>query len=460
MSGFAGVGSARDDGEKPGKGNRGNSGRKGNRALCADGAELPATEISLPDEVTPVSELPPLDDVPHVFEIGDGERVETPGKWRKRRPQLKDLFRQYTYGYAPPAPERTFDVELASDPVLDGAATLKRVTIRFPELPDDAPAIRLDVFVPREKRSPSPVIFGLNMFGNHVVADVESLAYPAPARQGGDSFFPRGALADYWQVKTTVERGYAFATASTSDFDADGLEMDLTRHVWQHRGDAPDAIRGGALADWAWGISRCVDFLTEDCDIRQNEIAAFGHSRAGKATLLAGATDERIGLTIPHQSGTAGVALNRHGPTAASGETVGDIAETFPNWFTEYYPKFASQVERFPVDQHHLVGLVAPRAILATESSPAADTWTNPEGSLESIRLASDVWELRGNRSIDRDDVYQEGGSIPDDVPPVLHYRRDVGHTMTPEYWEVIYDFADQHLRHGNRSSGGPPHGR
>lgn len=197
-----------------------------------------------------------------------------------------------------------------------------------------------------------------------------------------------------------------------------------------------------------------MDYLVEDCDVRTFEIAAFGHSRAGKATLLAGATDERISLTIPHQSGTGGVALNRHEPTSSTGETVENIATTFPEWFNDYYPMFATDVSRFPIDQHHLVGLVAPRTLLATESTPEQDEWTNPDAARRSIRLASDVWELLGEESISRDDVAQEGGSIPDDAPPVFHHRRDVGHRMTSGYWEAIYDFADQHLRRDSSSQG------
>lgn len=419
-------------------------------AVCADGVELPATELTLPEDVTPVSELNPQPFLPPVLGVGGDEHVDSPETWREqRRPRLKGLFRQYIYGYAPPAPRRTFDVELESNPVFDGAATLKRVTIRFPELPDEAPTIRLDVFVPTETEGQSPVIFGLNSFGNHVVADVPSLAYPLPVRQSGDTdglFADRGGLTDYWQVSETIDRGYAFATASISDFHSSSFGMGPMNYLWQHRGESPGALRNGALAAWAWGISRCVDYLIEDCEIRDDGIAAFGHSRAGKATLLAGATDERISLTIPHQSGTAGVALNRHEPTRSSGETVEDIAITFPDWFSEYYPMFATAVDRFPMDQHHLVGLVAPRAILATESAPRSDYWTNPDASLLSIQLASKVWELLEDISISRRDVYQQGGSIPDNAPPVMHYRRDVGHTMTLEYWEAIYEFADQHL--------------
>ena len=422
----------------------------GDRALCADGAEAAATEISIPEEVPAVSDLTPRSDVPDVFEIGDSERIESADAWREqRRPRLTARFRQYVYGYAPPAPKRTFDVELESEPVFGGAATLKRIAIRFPELPDEAPEVRLALFVPTETEAPHPVIFGLNMAGNHAVADGPALSFPAGFRESDradEVAVERGDRTDFWQVRETIDRGYAFATACTWDFHPDSPELGLTKHLWESHGEYPRALRGRAIASWAWGISRCVDYLLEDCEIRDGAIAAFGHSRAGKATLLAGATDERISLVIPHQSGTGGVALNRHEPTSATGETVENIVSAFPYWFNGYYPMFAPDVDRFPMDQHHLVALVAPRPILATESTPEADSWTNPDAARLSIQLASDVWELLEDRSLSDDEVAQEGGAVPDDAPPIMHYRLDVEHTMTSAYWEAIYDFADQHL--------------
>ncbi|NGM71110.1 acetylxylan esterase [Natronolimnobius sp. AArcel1] len=429
--------------------------RDDDQIQSGDGVELPGTEFAIPDDVTPVSERTPQADPPHVLEIGDGKRVESATAWREqRRPRLKALLRQYVYGYAPPAPRRRFDVDEVHESVFAGAATLKRIAIRFPDLPEEAPAIRLALFVPTTTETPSPVMFGLNMAGNHTVADIPALSVPAWAREretAAEHLLERGERADYWQVRETIDRGYAFATACTWDIHPDTPEMGLTKYCWQHHGDVPGALRGGALAAWAWGISRCVEYLLEDPDIRDDAIAAFGHSRAGKATLLAGALDERIALVVPHQSGTAGVALSRHEATASSGETVEQIVTAFPHWFNGYYPMFATDVGRFPIDQHHLVALVAPRAILATESTPEADAWTNPDAARLSIQLASDAWELLEDRSLSDGELSQEGGSIPDDAPPILHYRRDVEHTMTPDYWEAVYDFADQHLEHGSR---------
>ena len=54
----------------------------------------------------------------------------------------------------------------------------------------------------------------------------------------------------------------------------------------------------GTIAAWAWGFQRCVDYLMTDRDIDTNRIAIVGHSRNGKAALLAAAFDERVAMAI------------------------------------------------------------------------------------------------------------------------------------------------------------------
>src|SRR2546423_8240418 len=115
-----------------------------------------------------------------------------------------------------------------------------------------------------------------------------------------------------------------------------------------------------AIAAWAWGISRVIDYLLTLKEIDREKIAVVGHSRNGKATLLAAALDERIALAIPLQAGCGGTAPSR----GKVGESVKQINDHFPHWFDGAFKGFNTMPDRLPFDQHCLVALAAPRPVL------------------------------------------------------------------------------------------------
>src|SRR5205823_2489739 len=112
------------------------------------------------------------------------------------------------------------------------------------------------------------------------------------------------------------------------------------------RATLPEPDRGpnawGAIAAWAWGVQRCVDYLITDRNVDPHRIAAVGHSRNGKTALLAAAFDERIAMAIPLQAGCGGTAPSR----GTVGESVKAINTNFPHWFCDTFKAFNDHPER------------------------------------------------------------------------------------------------------------------
>jgi hypothetical protein len=203
-----------------------------------------------------------------------------------------------------------------------------------------------------------------------------------------------------------------------------------------------------------------VDYLVTTPSIDSHRIVVTGHSRTGKAALVAAAFDERIALAIPHQAGCGGSAPSRariaigksynrlDTPQTRPPETVMDINDKFPHWFNARFKEFNSQPQRLPFDQNCLVALCAPRPVLFTNGR--GDTWINPAGQFEVLRAAAPVYRLLG-----------AGDFTAEELPPdrqlidgVLgYYLRPGGHSLLREDWKLFLDFADKHLgrsRHRN----------
>src|SRR5262249_9170852 len=172
-------------------------------------------------------------------------------------------------------------------------------------------------------------------------------------------------------------------------------------------------------------------------DVERGRIAVVGHSRLGKAALVAGAFDERFRVVIPHQAGCGGSAPSR----GTVGESVKQINDRFPHWFNAAFKQFNDRPDRLPFDQNALVALVAPRAVLFTNATE--DTWANPEGQFQVLKAAAPVYALLGAGGLAAD-AMPETGKL---VASTLGYAIRPGkHSMTREDWSFFLDFADAHL--------------
>jgi hypothetical protein len=249
-----------------------------------------------------------------------------------------------------------------------------------------------------------------------------TLVLTTPAGKGPFPVIVKGDLC--WKrvkpeiVAEVVKRGYALA-----EFDRTMIAPDDKSRDKGVLAAYPNADEGD-LAAWAWGFSRVIDFLVTQEEIDKDKIIVTGHSRGGKAALLAGALDERAALTVPNGSGAGGAGCYRVQPPKT--EDLERIVTHFPNWFGPHFAQFIGHVDQLPFDQHEVRALVAPRALLNTDA--LGDVWANGPGTEQTYLAALEVYKALG---------------VPDKI--ALHWR-DGKHEQNLEDFTALLDFADHIL--------------
>ena len=342
----------------------------------AGGADLPA-----------IDRLPAIEQLPDPFLFADGSRVKTKEDWARRRDELKAMILYYEFGRLPPpvAPEAR---EVSSKANSDLGATEKRLALVIRQ-GEKSFEYGLALTIPEGKSGRLPVL---------VTGDLGWGMVKEPI------------------VKEIVRRGYILADFNREEVSPD--KADRTKGVYTLYPDCD----GAAEAAWAWGYARTIDYLLTRADVDPAHIAATGHSRGGKAALLAGALDERIALTCPNGSGAGGAGCYRF--QAPKSEDLKDIVTRFPFWFTPRFQEFIGKVDRLPFDHHEIRALVAPRALLSTEA--LGDPWANPEGTQQTYTAAKEVYKFLG---------------AADKIG--IHFREGP-HEQNLEDWTALLNFADK----------------
>jgi hypothetical protein len=199
---------------------------------------------------------------------------------------------------------------------------------------------------------------------------------------------------------------------------------------------------------WAWGLAAARMVLSARADIAADAIVAVGHSRLGKAALLAGGWNAGFGAVIAAQSGTGGAAPSRKSPERcrvdATGrpevETIEAITTSFPHWFSPDFASYADRVQELPVDQHQLLALCAPVPTLVWVG--ADDLWADPEGTFRTVEAASRVFGFLGAHQPPL--TACAVGEISDGT--LAYGLRSGGHTVTTDDWAAWRQWCDVQL--------------
>jgi len=379
--------------------------------------------------LVPVSELPVRPEMPDVMVMSDGTRVTTVKQWRQRREEMKQILEFYELGHAPPPPGNVTGQEIQSRSVLGGAAHFRLVHLKFG--PGEMLGFDVGIFIPAKGSGPFPTIINPSFSVTPGVAATNALLLQnvvratnlpaAPPRGFFGSSDPEMAARGFSNL---LGRGYAIATYRYTQCGADDATFRQSTFF-----PAYPEYDWGVLSAWAWGLSRCVDYLETQPFTDKNRLIALGHSRLGKLTMVATAFDERIALGAPAGSSGAGTGAYRFcGPGRGGKEGFEDMTRKFPWYFVPRAKDFTGQMQKLPFDAHWFIALTAPRPWISVEGTD--DQNCVPNAVRQSVLAARPVYQFLGV-STNRVGVNYET------------HR----HALTPGDWTAALDFADQELR-------------
>jgi len=386
----------------------------------------------------------------------DGTSVTTSQEWNeKRRPELLRLFETHVYGGLPEgAANAPVDVSIIEQSD-EGPYGTRRIQFEVTPTHDGKPVATIGVLAYLPKMDePVPAFLGLNFRGNHSIADdpdiILNQSWQRPREGVIDNRATeatRGVSSSRWAVEDVTERGYALLTAYYGDIDPDHNDFSNGPHpAYYAEGQTqPAEDEWGSIAAWAWGLSRILDAIAEHSELSQQidseRVAVMGHSRLGKTSLWAGASDPRFAMVISNDSGCGGAALSRR----AFGETVKRINMSFPHWFCDNFNQYNDNESALPVDQHQLIALIAPRPVYV--ASAEDDKWADPRGEFLSAKHAEPVYQLLKPSRVR--DPLPETVEVDEPVTsgPIGYHIRTGKHDVTDFDWQQYLNFADQHLK-------------
>jgi len=331
--------------------------------------------------------------MPDVLVMDDGQKVATAEQWVERREEMKRILEDYEFGHAPPPPGNVEGHEVESKLLPDGRVLFRLVHLTFG--PGEKLGFDICIFTPAQTNSVKTLF-----------PTIIHLDYHA-----GTNFVG--------QYTEALRRGYAVVEINDQQLGADNSHYRETGFFAAY----PD-YDWHDMAAWAWGVSRCVDFLEQDPSTDKTKIIVVGHSRVAQAAQWAGAMDERIALV---GAAGCGCAFRFTGKGHGGKQGLDEVIRQNTFWFGPTLPEFLGQVYKLPFDQHWMIALTAPRHFILCNGLD--DQYCNGNAIVQSYLAAKQVFAMLG---------------VPDNLGI---YFRPGRHALQPEDWTAILDFSDQQLR-------------
>jgi cellulase/cellobiase CelA1 len=308
-------------------------------AVEDDGADCP---VSVP------ASWPATAKLPDPFKKIDGTRITAKSDWRCRREEIKKLAERTVYGSKPAKPAS-----------VTGTVSTTGITVNVSENGRSA-SFSAGVELPGGT-GPFPAVVVVGGFG----------ADTATIKASGAAVITYDPLAVGKEGTPRTNKQGAFYSVYGSSSST------------------------GLLAAWAWGVSRIIDVVEQSGGqvLKADALGVTGCSRYGKSAFAIGALDQRIALTMPIESGTAGVPILRGIPGESGSQPLSNAYGEQP-WFGDAFSAYTGNPAALPVDTHELVAMVAPRGLFVMEN-PHIDWLGARSGSVAAL-AGAEVYKALG----------------------------------------------------------------
>jgi hypothetical protein len=429
------------------------------------------------------SKANPFPDLPDPLTLKNGKKVTKASDWwSKRRPEIVEDFDREVYGRVPDVtPQVKWEVT-STTPGKNGEVDI--ITKQLIGVVDNSSypyievKIALTLVTPANAKGPVPVVMVLGSLGGFgagrgTPGTAGATNAPAPAvppygpaafsippggRRGPAAAIaaPVGGLpnggrapaATPWPQQV-LAKGWGYAALNPGSIQADdGAGLTLGIIGLANKGQPRKPDDWGALRAWAWGVSRAIDYFETDKAVDARHIALEGHSRYGKATMVAMAYEPRLWTAYVSSSGEVGAKINRRN----WGQIMENIASPAEyHWVDGNFFKYAGPLHwnDLPVDSHELIAMCAPRPVFLSTgqggyaAEPNGDSWVDARGTFMAAVAAGPVYRLLGKKDIGAT-VYPPIETLLADGD-VAFRQHSYGHTDVPN-WPFFLDFAARHM--------------